>query len=564
MKRLALSQSAQSRLWLLAALLLTALFSARTMWPALSPTNLQDDVLRHVFWMERFRDPSLFRNDLIADYYASVAPPGFVALYWTLSPLVDPLLLSKLLPTLLGLVLAVGLFKFVEALQPSPAAAFLATTLSSWYAWQYNDLPSATPRAFLLPLLALLLWALATARRRLVVGLAALLALFYPVGGALALALLATGLFSWRNGRPRWNPDRRDQLTFATATLLVLVFLLPDQLAGSRFGPVVTAQEARAMPEFSSAGIHPLFVDDPYVYWLYSNRTGFHLVVPDQLMRGLPIFFELAALASLLPLLMLLRPRWQRLTPAAGLLPRLLLASLGLYFLAHLLLFRLYLPSRYVMWSVPLVFAVAAGLALASLCRALARYLEPNRAGLLGALLVLALGLGLALYPAYYNGNFWSDPHPAVSAFLRSLPSDVRVAGASVDVDAVPAFAQRTVFASRWHTDPYHLGYYRELQRRLYALIDAYYATSAADLRAFLDREGIDVLLVNRGAFSPDTYRYAWRGNLFGRWEPYLSRAQSYVETGGPFVLVDLVRRCSVGLDGDVAILLTSCIRDAG
>lgn len=38
---------------------------------------IQDDARQHVFWMRRFIDPDLFPNDLIADYFQSVAPWGY-------------------------------------------------------------------------------------------------------------------------------------------------------------------------------------------------------------------------------------------------------------------------------------------------------------------------------------------------------------------------------------------------------------------------------------------------------------------------------------------------------
>ena len=38
---------------------------------------VQDDARQHVFWMLRYLDPQLFPDDLIADYFQSVAPVGY-------------------------------------------------------------------------------------------------------------------------------------------------------------------------------------------------------------------------------------------------------------------------------------------------------------------------------------------------------------------------------------------------------------------------------------------------------------------------------------------------------
>ena len=88
--------------WLVAALLFDALWMARSLWPALDPGTVQDDARQHVFWMQRLVDPSILRDDLYADYFASQAPPGYVLLFRALLLFADPLTASKLLPPVLG------------------------------------------------------------------------------------------------------------------------------------------------------------------------------------------------------------------------------------------------------------------------------------------------------------------------------------------------------------------------------------------------------------------------------------------------------------------------------
>ena len=59
-----------------------------------------DDVSEYwiVDWMQRLVDPSLLRDDLFADYFASQAPPGYVAIFRVLLLATDPLTASKVLP----------------------------------------------------------------------------------------------------------------------------------------------------------------------------------------------------------------------------------------------------------------------------------------------------------------------------------------------------------------------------------------------------------------------------------------------------------------------------------
>src|SRR5215208_192506 len=108
---------------------------------------------RTVFWMERFLDPQLFPNDLIADYFQSVAPTGYSALYNLMAHLgVHPMLLNKLLPMALGFITTAYCFLLCLRILPVPGAAFFSTLILNQSIWMQDDLVSATPRAFLYPL----------------------------------------------------------------------------------------------------------------------------------------------------------------------------------------------------------------------------------------------------------------------------------------------------------------------------------------------------------------------------------------------------------------------------
>jgi hypothetical protein len=558
---------APGRRWLLAALALTTLFMARTMAPALNPDVIQDDARQHVFWIARLRDPELFPNDLIAEYYQAVAPPAYSGLYWALSWGVDLLPASKLLPPVLGLLSALFTFLLACRLHPSQSGGFLAAVLLSWYVWQYDDLPSATPRAFLLPLLAAQLWALAAGRLALAVGLVTAAALFYPVGGALGLALLGVRLVGWQGWRPTLTRQRSAWVAFLAAGALVGVALVPSHLAVLPFGPGLSAAEARKMPDFGPNGRFPFFGGSPYVYWLASPRSGLDLRVSDGLFLKIPVLFEYAGLAALLPLLRLVRrplPGVLRLSRHGIILLQLLIASFGLFFLAHLLLFHLYVPSRYVKWSVPLVLAVAGGLALGILIEALAARLWPSRRRLVVGGLALGLGFALAVYPGHYYGGFSVDQHPAITAYLRAQPKHIVVAGVPSETDLVPSLAARRVLTDREHVYAWHLGYYREMRRRTDDLIEAYYADSAREVAAFAARYEVDLFLVNRAAFRQETFYRTWSGDPTQRFEPFISAVSRQLGQAKSFALLELAGDCAVADDGEVAVVPSTCLDSAG
>ena len=187
--------------WLALTVAISLGFALRASRAALiNPLVVHDDVRQHVFWVPRLHQPALFANDWIADYYQSQAPAGYRAVYWLLTLGVDAITASKLLPLALTVVLAVATFALGLALWRRPAAAALGSTLLAWSVWHYDDVASATPRAYALPLLTIQLAALASGRWWLALAVLPIQALFYPLGCALSVVTL--GLWLLWDERP--------------------------------------------------------------------------------------------------------------------------------------------------------------------------------------------------------------------------------------------------------------------------------------------------------------------------------------------------------------------------
>ena len=122
---------------------------------------VQDDARQHVFWMMRYVDPSLFPNDLIADYFQSVAPVGYKSLYRGAVTLgFDPLVFNKMLPPIISIVAVCYCFLLSKELFPIPFGCFASSLLLNQILWMNDDLSSGTPRAFVYPLLLAFLYTL--------------------------------------------------------------------------------------------------------------------------------------------------------------------------------------------------------------------------------------------------------------------------------------------------------------------------------------------------------------------------------------------------------------------
>lgn len=544
--------------WLGLSLGVASYYGFQALWQGLShPYIIQDDVRQHVFWMARFVDPELFAQDLIADYFESVAPPGYTAVYWVLSQVgLEPLLVSKVLPLLLGGLATVYGFGVCREILPVPPAAFLGTLILNQSLWLKNDLVSATPRAFLYPLFLAFLYYLL--RRAWVPCLLtiALFGGFYPHFVLLAIAILGLRLL----GRWQGSQGFADARLLLLALVLAIAVLLPYKLGPDPYGPIVTLAQAQLQPEFGPQGRSFFFQDNPWIYWLTGERSGLlFLPLPPVLLVGLALPWLLHHPERF--------PLAKQVRPQVGLLVQILVASGGLFLLAHLLLFQLHLPSRYVQHSLRVVLALAAGLALAIALEPWFRVRPAPGIGLgvrrVGwqVLVGLVLGINLILPLLPQVSLFYQDwvvgTQPELYAYLRQQPKATLVASLSREASNLPTFTQRPVLVAREYALPYHRGYYVEFRQRSLDLIQAQYSPDLASLQAVIRKYGIELWLVDRQAFTP---AYLEQNDWLQPYQPALARAIAQLHSGIPPAIARLINSCRVPeLEGPI-VLQAACI----
>jgi hypothetical protein len=517
---------------------------------------VQDDARQHVFWMQRFLDPELFPNDLIADYFQSVAPPGYSALYWGMAQMgIAPMLLHKLLPLILTLVTTVYCFGVCLQLLPVPLAGFISTLLLDQSLWFQDDIASATPRAFVYPLfLAFLYYRL---RGSLVpCGIAiALLGLFYPQYLLLAVGVLLLQVLRWNKGRVYLSPERRDWLFCILGGGIALLVLLPYGLSTSEFDPVITGDRARELPEFWS-GRSAFFHDNPLFFWLFGERSGIvPALLPPLIWMGL--FF---------PLLL----RYPQRFPLAaqvvrtGILWRIVLASVGLFFLAHALLFQLHLPSRYTEHSGRVVMALAGGIALTLILDALLRAWRERKQQWWRLGLIVAIAASLILYPSFVKKfpmtNYRIGGLSELYEFFQAQPKDILIASLASEVHNLPTFSQRSILVGDQYAIPYHWGYYQQFRDRTLDLIRAQYSPDRARVGEFIQKYGVDFWLLERTALQPD---YIEANRWLRTLEPAAETLLEAVERGTHPALASVVEQCSVMEAANLVVLEAQCLMSA-
>ncbi len=574
-----------TKFWFYLSLTLAIICGILGIIPAFSHQYVvQDDARSHVFWMARFLNPELFPNDIIADYFQSVAPKGYTYFYQLFSLIgIPPLLLNKFLPIILGLITTAYCFGVAIQILPVPLAGFLSTLFLNQNLWLKDDLISATPRAFFYPLfLAFLYYFL----RHSWLGIAitiSLLGLFYPQGVLLCSALLVLDFLYFRN---------QQKFTILTVGLTTAFFvLLPYALNTSKYSPIITLTQAKKLPEFYPGGRASFFSDNNFDFWLTGDRSGIippewlsQSFLPPQVWAGLLLFIFLSF--NYFPLA-------KKVTNKIILLPELALASTGTFLTAHLLLFRLHHPSRYSQHSLRIIMALAGGIAftliidfvrekfhlfnhssktkpveknqtiLSSYRKLIThpiKFLFPVPRSLFPYLYIVLTFL--LLYPALTNNfpvtNYVVGKAPQLYEFLAKQPSDIRVASLALEANNIPTFAKRSILVGSEYALPYHQGYYAEIKQRANDLIQAQYSPNLEEVKKFIQKYEIDFWLLDSQALTLEYVRKNHRLQQLNNNAATLVRAQ--MENGIIPSLLNVPESCRILDIQDLLLLDAKCI----
>ena len=531
---------------------------------------VQDDARQHVFWMLRYLDPELFANDLIADYFQSVAPIGYASLYRLAAALgINPLVFNKFLPPIIGIACTYYCFYFCQRIFPVPFTCFLSSLIFNQIIWMKDDIISATPRAFAYPLLLAFLYYLSKRSLFPCLIIIALFGAFYPQGIFLCAGMLILQLFHWQGLRLRFSPNFDDYYFCVMGLGVAVAVLSPYALHLSEFAPVISVEQAKQLPEFYLKGRSAFFKDNWYDFYIGGGRSG---MIPNSIWTPATTIFSL-----LLPILLRFRQRFpllNKIQSDINLLPQLMVTSVFMFAMAHLFLFRLHLPSRYTSYSLRIIVAVAAGISLSIITDALVNKLQTNIAAntrnfkLIGQKMAASLGLmaiasTLLGYPSFVDSfpvtKYKTGAIPSLYQFLQQQPKDTLIASLIADADNIPTFAQRSILASREYAIPYHWGYYQPFRQRVIDLIANQYTSDPNQLRRFIRRYGIDLWIVENSSFTPE---YVDNNRWFKQHQPVTQEAVDSLRQGKTPFLLAYQDSCKVFEHDQFTVIATECLLD--
>jgi hypothetical protein len=463
--------------------------------------SFADDARVLIHPLFRVEVPTLFPQDPTADYYLDCLPVGYRLLYETVGRVVGIGVLSKVLPYVLSLITLACLAAVCRKLS-GPAAAIGAIALALGSSFLLGRAAGGLPRAFASPLLAAGMLSLVTGRIDTLAGLVVLATAFYPVVGALLGVCLVGELLlpaRLRGTAEHWSKKRRIGVAAAVAALAIAM-LAPTAIVLRPWGPQITPSMLSQYPEAGARGRFspvdrapfpplPAAAMAPLKSAVIGDGPPFAGAASLAVRKPVPL--AILGMLGLFGLGWLARRRIEALR---------LLVLVGSVIVCHSLSRafepRLFLPERYVAYSVPLLAFVALPSLFGSLATSARKLLR-----LLPVVWNLALVLLLGGRVSELAGLTINVPPEDRELYrsLRTLPQDAVIAGWPDEItDSIPYLTRRSVFVTREMHMPFHRRFTDMMRGRMFALMRAYFATTRAPLLELRDRYHVTHLLLDR------------------------------------------------------------------
>jgi len=446
-------------------------------WPALTNYGMfKDDIVQGPHWAA-YHHSSFQPDDPVLRYASFNESPLQNAIYWVGTWFMDFIALGKGLAVISYGALSLLFFLVGRAMHGTRFGLLLALFITLLPdQWDYSA--GFFSKFWMIPLLLICLFLLQTERFRGLIGLLPFAALAYPTAAVL-IGMTCT-VYWIHETITRRKGARRLFRCLAIGSAIAVALLMVKYISPPDFiGPMRSGVELRAMPELAKTGYPSHYIPIPPLY--------------RELFDDLSHPFMLFAAAFYFLVLGRKRVGWDRAWTA------LFVASAIGYLLADYFFMRLYIPNRFMRYSMALLLALWNArnwdLILAQTRR------RPARLALLAALLA---AVGYFSIASFDSGRGWTDRRrmTAAAQFIRrDLPEGILFAGSPKRLDDVMIQGQRSVLTPYKLVHPWFITYYDGIRERTQATLRAHFAAGPEPLNELHRRYGVTHFLVEKRLF---------------------------------------------------------------
>ncbi len=467
---------------------------------------INDDVRQQIYWMQAWQDPGLFQGHYLTEYARQYVPWGVQVIYWLASHYINPVQFSKILTAILFIATA-GLLFILAAGLVDELTGILAVCIFYHFGFFLGAISGGLSRSFVFPLLILYLIFLSRGKTRSAGLVLMVQALFNPY--LFVLCLLTHGLFLARNhifrqeaaaplptfGRITQmhgigNPGFLLSQYFPPVLGMILLFAKYKIFQDSRFGSMVSNAEMIGHIEYTVAGRYEM-IPVPSLF--------FECIRPfiQDLPLGLPSIAAAAAGLGIFVIVIIFGWNGQDMITEIRKLKifaYLIIASAGLYVSARIFLLKLFIPSRYLEYSLTVFYCLLAAVLLRSAVDAI----RPGKYRVILIVLLILLGAcrlkGVAIHD--YSGQ-----QAALYQFFQSTSRDANIAGHPYLMDNILTFSQRKVLVSYELSHPWYGKYWSIIKPMTYDFFNAYYSENPNEIRGFCRKYAINYFVVRESDF---------------------------------------------------------------
>ena len=416
------------------------------------------------------------------------------------------------------------------------SSAVVAFTLTAWIFIGYGFI-GAAPRMYGYPLIALIMYSLISDRPKLLAVTVIAGALLYPIvamiGGLCLAGWMLIKRLSSQGRVSKWSFSHRLRILALTA-VLSSTGLVPLILGSLPYGRHVTASDIATYPEAGPDGNYRPY--DQLPYKLFGHETVVYLLGP-MLSHGDPIapWFSLHKRLDHLPLLfvMVVTGLMMAIVTLRGMKVTIEESHTGpgmrvvVFFIVCLLLHivawlaapYLYIPTRYLMFSLPFILTLLFPWSLHVLVQRSPRVRSSWCKN------VIFLGI-ISTYLIAFGGRGNVDfaapvdkPVQSLLSAIAALPKGVVIAGWPVgELRQVEYLTRRNAFLTGDVHQVLHVKFMETMRRRMDALFDAYFSTDAAPLYRLRREFGVTHFLIETRDFTdsahPPEYFSPWRARI--------------------------------------------------
>ncbi|MCX5874430.1 MAG: hypothetical protein NTY51_14530 [Deltaproteobacteria bacterium] len=522
-------------LWLLVITSAATVFCVGNFDTFSNPYLINDDTRQQIFWMERWRDPQLFQNDFLALYAESYVPVGLKAIYRIGCFWFNPLLLSNILTAILFIVTA-GLWFAWGRVFGDDFTAFLVVIVYFLFSGFQGQMAGGLSRGFVFPLL--IAYLLFVSQGKIFhAGLILLIqSLINPY--VFLLCLLTHTLLMVTRFGPRLFPKTFQSMTnvchvirpsFVGAsyesdqhsslgsrseekptekilkTIKSLLVLNSPVILGVVFmfgnivwyqsstGHLISWVEMIGKSEYTEFGRYQLYPTPSFFHelirpWIFNLSFPYWGPVAGWIMVCLAVTVYIFAVLNYKPVL-----KWEGLKGLLFIIP----VSLILYAIARLFLVKLFIPRRYIFYTLNIIYCISFAVAL----RVLFEKIRTSRVKALG--LILAL-LAFACVKGRHVEFYDFSEHHSLYKFLQTTPKNALTAGQPEIMDNVVTFAKRPAYVTFELSHTWIEPYWSAVKKRTFDLFRAYYSSNPEEIRCFCKSNHIKYMIVRSEDFDPE------------------------------------------------------------